>query len=120
MSNKETLLIKKLFKIALNQQKILEKLAQQQDANIEYLKRAAEVAASNSGLTGGSFYIAAKPGGTVTTPSGGQAQTATGYMVTVSGAIKDNRIRQKFMDTLKAQVNAQKPELANLSIMFAD
>src|ERR1700722_15866235 len=45
--NKDTLIIQKLIKIAENQQKILERLAQTQDPNVEYLRRAVQVAGIN-------------------------------------------------------------------------
>jgi len=121
--NKETLIIKKLLKIAKSQQTILAKLAQvAQDLNVEYLKRAVGDALMNSGINA-HYYVTSKPGAAVDTPSGSKAQTATEYTVTVSGAPADNTLRQKFMDTLKTQIKTQKPnqpELTNLSILFSD
>lgn len=121
--SKETLIIKKLLKIAQSQQKILAKLAQTiQDPNVEYLKRAAGDALMNSGINA-HYFVTSKAGTSIDTPSGNKAETATEYTVTVSGAPSDNALRQKFMDTLKTQIKTQKPnqpELANLSILFSD
>ena len=102
----EKLILDKLIKIANNQQKILAKLAQAVDPNLDYLKRAAQVAALNSGFSVTNVEVSG---------------TSAKYNIIVSGAPKDNKTRQKFLDTLIKQVNSQKPELANvLAISLKD
>lgn len=117
MSDKEELIISKLVKIASNQQKILQKLAQQQDPNIAYLKSAAQITAPNSGFNASSVEVMPKPG----SGSDPSVQVAGGYTIRVGGAPPKEDIRQKFIRQLQNMVATQKPnqpELANLDIIF--
>lgn len=118
----EKLIINKLFKIAANQQKIIQKLAQaQQDPNIQYLKQAAQITAANSGFNATSVTVTANPGSTDTEQTS-TIQVAGGYTVTVGGAPQQNELREKFIRQLRAMVATQKPnnpQLANLSVIFS-
>ncbi len=121
MNNKEKLILSKLVKIAANQQKILERLAQEQDPNINYLRTAAQVTAVNTNFTATSVDVKANPGSTVGS-SQSPIKIEGGYTVTVGGAPPQNEVREKFIRQLKAMVASQKPnqpELANLSVVFA-
>jgi hypothetical protein len=123
MNSKEKTIIQKLVKIAKKQQDILQKLAQGLDPNVEYLRKAAQVAAMNVGFAATSIDVKHdKGGGLGSTPgSSSLVVAAPNYSVFVKGAPRDNKIRQKYIDTLKAQVQSQKPDLgATLSITFTD
>jgi hypothetical protein len=122
MNDKEKVIIGKLLKIASNQQKIITRLAQQQqDPNIQYLKQAAQVTAANSGFNATSVTVTSSAGST----DPGQASTIQvqgGYTVTVGGAPQQNELREKFIRQLRNMVATQKPnqpELANLSVIFS-
>lgn len=122
MNDKDKLILGKLLKIASNQQKIITRLAQQQqDPNIQYLKQAAQVTAINSGFNATSVTVTANPGSS----GAGEASTIQvqgGYTVTVGGAPPQNELREKFIRQLKGMVATQKPdqpELANLSVIFS-
>lgn len=116
MNSKDKLIISKLVKLARNQQKILEKLAQMTpDPNIEYLKNAWTTAAVNSGVT------------TVATPEveftpgkdQDNVQIGETYTIYADGIPSDNELRKKLMDTFKTQVKSQKPDLdGKLGIIF--
>ena len=117
MSDKETQVIQKLIKIMSNQQKILNKLAQQQqDPLIEYLRSAAQVAGANSQPP---MSVLAD----VTVNAGFQHDNVSApstYTASVKGVPEDNKAKQSFMDTFKRQIKTQKPELdGRVSIIFA-
>lgn len=118
MNDREKIVLSKLLKIASNQQKIIERLAQTQDPNIAYLKSAAQITAANSGFNASHVEVTANPGGPGSDPS---VQTMAGYTIKVSGAPPKNDLREKFTRQLKAMVASQKPDqagLANLSVLF--
>jgi hypothetical protein len=124
MNSKDT--IKKLFSIAQKQQTIIEKLAKDMtlvhDPNTDYLKRSAQVAAANTGFSATDIQVS-RMEGSGTTPIGGNNSITIepSYTVMLHGAPKDNKIRQKFIDTFKIQVKNQNPGLEqNLSIQFGD
>lgn len=120
MHPKEKIIIQKLLKIANNQQKILQKLAQQQDINVEYLRRAAQESASNTGFAP-TFVDVTKTQGSQSPAPGSNSMITVEpvYVVTIHGSPKENNMRQKYVNTFKAQVRTQKPELEkNLSIML--
>jgi hypothetical protein len=119
-------IITKLIKIANNQQKIIEKLAQQvADPNVEYLRRAVQQACANSGFKARTFNVTTTGGGSGT-PDLNHPVTTTpiGYIVSMEGSPKDNALRQHFVDVLKKQVSTQKadqPDLVdNLTVLFQD
>lgn len=117
MNNKEKIILSKLLKIASNQQKILERLAQGQDPNVAYLKSAAQITAANSGFNASQVDVTATPG----SETGAGVQVMGGYTVKVSGAPQDNVTREKFIRQLKTMVSTQKPdqpELSNISVVF--
>lgn len=119
MNNKD--ILNKLLTIASNQQKILSKIAQLSNkASPEeaYLYRATQQAGANIGLTLTKVNVSSSPESTLSgTPS--TITIPKSYSVHVGGVPKDKR--QKFNDTLRNQVNAQKPELGkSLSIFFDD
>jgi len=120
MNEKDKLILGKLLKIASNQQKILTHLAQaQQDPNIQYLKQAAMVTAANSGFSATDVQVTANATNSPAPTS--NITISGGYTVKVSGAPKQNEVREKFIRQLRAFVAAQKPndqELANLSVIF--
>lgn len=99
----------KLLKVAESQQKILQKLAQiaVQDPNIDYLKRAWQTAAVNSGA-GQSVTptIEATPGRTE-----GDVHIGETYTVYAADVPANNDLRRKLLDTFKAQIKSQKPDL---------
>jgi hypothetical protein len=115
MSDKETQVIQKLIKIMSNQQKILTKLAQQQDPHIQYLREAAQVAGANSQPP---MSVIAD----VTVNPGFQHDNVSApetYTTKVSGVPEDNKAKQSFMDTFKRQIKSQKPDLdGRVSIIF--
>lgn len=111
MNNKEKIILSKLLKIASNQQKILERLTQEQDPNIVYLKSAAQITAANNGFNASQVDVTA------------DIQVMGGYTVKVAGAPKDNVTREKFIRQLKTMVSTQKPdqpELSNIFVVFTD
>jgi hypothetical protein len=126
MGSKE--ILNKLIKIANNQQKIIEKLAQKSHGNLPnqfpsnsdnelYLRRAIPVAMANTGLKSVHFSVNEQLGGM----KNGVSIPNT-YIINIMGAQPDNTIRQNFINVLKKQVSLQKsdqPDLAeNLSIIF--
>jgi hypothetical protein len=115
--NKEKLIIAKLLKIAQNQQKLITRLAQAQDTNVEYLRRVAVIAGTNIGATVTESTVVPMQSSTTDNVS-----IPTGYVLSVLGV--PVQLRQKYIDTVKSQVKAQKPEqpeLAdNLTINFRD
>jgi len=120
MNEKEALA--KIYKVLSNQQKILVRLAQAADANIEYLKKAAQITAVNTGFTATNVEVTAAAGSTVPEPAS-TVKIAGGYTVKVAGAPKDNATREKFIRQLKSMVQTQKPgdeQLSNLSVIFTD
>lgn len=121
MKNEKELLVQ-LFKLATKQQKIIERLAQDQKAeeNIQYLTRACQTAAANCGFTATDVHASHSGAGAVNGPNTSSITTVEEtYTVSLSGAPKE--VREKFVVTFKAQVQAQKPDLANkLSIIFND
>lgn len=117
-------ILQKLFDIASKQQKVLTKLAQAaQDPIVDYLKQAAQVAASNSGFTATEVIVDSSPGTSGTLPgSSDLITTDKGYRITIGGSPPDNKVRQKFIDTLKRQCATQHPGadwVNNLSITFS-
>ena len=117
--NKEELIIAKLVKVMANQQKILTKLAQvAHDPNVLYFKDAARTSAVNTGF--GATAVDVKP------LEGNQGRAGApiiepGYIVSVFGCPKEDKVRQKFVDTFKREVATEKPNLVqNLSITFGD
>jgi len=99
----DKVIIAKLIRIANNQQKIIEKLAQQvADPNIQYLTNQVVTAIANtSGFRPkdmhNAFYIDSSNGR---------------YVVTFNaGAPTDEKLRALFFDNLKRQISAQKPDL---------
>lgn len=119
MNSKDLSILQRLVKIARNQQKIIERLAQAA-GDQEYLVRTAQVAAANSGLQASNFSVTFQKGSTEPPVDGITTKIAGTWTVTLSGASKDNKLRQKFMDTLKTQVATQKPDFGPVSIIFAD
>lgn len=117
MNEKE--ILSKLLKIATNQQKIIQRLAQQQDPNVTYLRSAANITAMNSGFNPTEITVTANPGGAGSDPS---VQLGSGYTVKISGAPNKSEVRDLFTRQLKAMVASQKPDqagLQNLSVIFA-
>jgi hypothetical protein len=106
MTPKEKLLAQKLLKIATNQQKIIQRLAQQTDPNIEYLRNVVQVAGANANPPVAlSAFIASK------------GQTG-GYTVTVDGfppvndnnpkdVQRDNASKMSFKKNFDNQLQAQ-------------
>lgn len=113
--------IAKLIKIAQNQQKIIEKLAQQSDPNIDYLRSAVQVAVVNTGFKARTFYVTTKGGGAVP-PGNKMTSSPVGYIVSMEGSPENNNLRQRFVDVLKKQIATQKPDqpelVDNLSVLF--
>lgn len=112
----QKLIIAKLLKIAENQQKVIQKLAQSlQDPNVAYLQRAWQTATVNSGVP-----QSATPEVTVNPGSfQGNIQVGETYTVNATGVPQSNVLRQKLIDTFKTQVKAQKPNLdGKVSVMF--
>lgn len=121
MSTKDQAVIQKLVKIASRQQRILARLAQANEAEA-YLRRAAQVAASNSGFTASNVSATYHGGSSGAVGEGtSMVNVEGGWTVTVDGSPKDNKVRQQFINTFKTQVQAQKPDLAkNLSVILPD
>ena len=120
MNSKNT--IKKLLSIAQKQQFIINKLAQniigKDDINSQYLKRAAQVAAVNSGFSATDIQVTRLEG---TQGVNNLVTMESNYTVTLKGAPKNEKIRQNFINTFKSQVKNQNPKLeSNLSIFFED
>jgi hypothetical protein len=119
MNSKEKQIISKLLKIAENQQKILSKLAQVSQEDVEgnktYLKSTWQTAGLNSGITAMKDpYVQYTPG--TTDPSG----TITGSNYTLTGEIPVNK-REQFLNTFKTQIKTQKPDLeGKVSTIFKD
>lgn len=118
MNNKEKEILTKLVALAEKQQKILVKLAQvaQEDtqANVQYLKSTWQTAALNSGVPGRTPDVQYTPGST----QDDGVVIGGNYMVTgeVPAASRD-----KFLQTFKAQIASQKPELdGKVSTIFKD
>lgn len=101
MSTKNQAIIERLVKIASKQQKILERLAQQQDPNIAYLQQAASVAAANSNIN-------------LTVPRDVQVTgSAAQYRVSVIvPAGTSNEEMDLFKRQYLNQIKVQKPQLA--------
>lgn len=120
--DKDALIIQKLFKIAKNQQKILEKLAQSTNLTVKYLKDAAGVAALNTGIVANNIEVTTSQGMSGTTSGSNQLiSVPESYIISFKGAPKNSKIRQKFIDTLAVQIQAQKPEISgHYSIQFED
>jgi hypothetical protein len=124
MDSQDKLIIKKLLKIAQNQQKILGKLAQAVDPNVEYLKQVANQVGANLGLAITTVEVYRNAGHSSSPGSGDGSIIVmpTSYIVNVGGVPNKVPVRQKYSDTFRTQVSAQKadqPDLAkNLSIMF--
>jgi hypothetical protein len=121
MKSKEALIIQRLVKIANNQQEILKRLAQANEDK-DYLVRVAQTAAANTaGFTASNFTVTYQ-GGSQTPPNsdGTTAKIEGGWTVSLSGAPKDNKLRQKYIDTFRTQVANQRPDLEPISIVFAD
>lgn len=119
--NKEELILQKLVKIAANQQKILQKLAQvappteKRDENIDYITHnLVPIVASNLALKGVSVVVDMLPG----TPAGGDAlggyvaEQSFTYYAKISGVPKEKE--KQFADAMVRQITAQKPELAKI------
>lgn len=105
----------KLVKIFQNQQKIFKKLAQKADPNIDYLQQAWEVIALNSGLTTvSSPQVFFNAGSTK-----GNTEISSTYTVNIPGVpVQANR--QQLINSFKALIKKQKPELdGKVSIIFA-
>jgi hypothetical protein len=120
MNSKDASIIQRLVKIAKTQQKILVLLAQSNEDK-EYLVRAAQTAAANTGFNASGVVVTYQGGSqTPPGPDGITVKSEGSWMVSLSGAPKDNKLRQKYIDTLKRQVAAQKPDFGPVSIMFAD
>ena len=109
--DKETLIIQKLLKIADNQQKILQRLAQAQDTNVDYLHRAVQTAGVNMSqpLSLTAF---------VTPKDGGYTVTVDGFPAVSEGDPKDvqrdNAVKTSFKKNFDNQLQAQqKGELLN-------
>jgi hypothetical protein len=116
MDPKEKLVIQKLLNIAEKQQKVIRKLAQEQDQNIDYLRRAVQVAGVNANppvsLTA---FVVHKSGG---------------YSVTVDGfpAInrndprsveKDKNLKMSFKGAFDNQLKAQnRTDLLNSLVLI--
>lgn len=96
MNQKEANIIAKLIKIAENQQKIIQKLAQEVDPMVAYLGRAAATAIANA-MTSGSPTVNADGSGN--------------YTVIMANTPEDNEIRTKVKDQFYRMIETQKPEL---------
>jgi hypothetical protein len=104
MSQKETDIIAKLVRIANNQQKIIQKLAQQADPLVAYLNRAASTAIANS-----------SGHGTVSVNADGSGN----YTVQISGSPEDNAVKQNLIDQFYKMIESQKPELVGkVNLLF--
>lgn len=119
--SKEKLILSKLLKIAENQQKILQKLAQvappeeKRDENIDYIThQLVPITASNLGLQGVTAVVDVLP----STPSGGSAtgsfveEQPHTYYAKISGVPKPKE--KIFADAMVRQLTAQKPELVKI------
>lgn len=138
MNQKEKLIINKLFKLAESQQKVIQKLAQTigaaslnspkavddlQNTNpkmsseqvLNYLKSTWTTAAVNSGVGKSSTpEIEFTPG-----RSEGNVQIGENYTVFANDVPNNNDMRKKLIDTFKAQIKSQKPELdGKIGIIF--
>lgn len=115
----QKLIISKLLKLAGDQQKVIQKLAQLvqnvQDPNVAYLQRAWQTATVNSGVPQVSTpEVTTNPGSTQ-----GNVQVGGTYTINATGIPQNNTLRQKLIDTFKTQVKTQKPDLdGKVSIMF--
>lgn len=107
MSKKESAIVDKLVKIANQQQKIIVELvkkAQEHDLNMQYLNRAANIAAMNNGVQG-----------TVVVNNDGNGN----YTVQLGGITEDNVLKQKIIDDFYHSVDSQKPELTGkVNLLF--
>lgn len=122
MNEKE--IIVKLLAIATKQQKVIHKLAQSSplamvgsDPNEDYLKRAADTAATNAGVkTPISAFVKAYAG-----DQKNNTNIEGTYTVIVSGMNSaDNALKQNFIRTYQNQIKAQKPDLdGKVSVLFA-
>lgn len=118
----EKLIINKLLKLAEKQQKILAKLAQAVQEDVEgnkaALKTIWENVAGQSGINPVTPVESVEyaPGGV--TP--GQPNIETGSTYTVTGAIPEDK-RMAFKMAFEQEVAAQKPELADrVGMIFKD
>jgi hypothetical protein len=105
MNEKE--IITKLLALATTQQKIIHKLAQvPADPNVAYLKRSAEVAATNAGIK--------VPISAWVNPKDDM------YIITITGLEDANQgIKEHFIKTYQTSIRLQKPELEDkVSIVF--
>lgn len=119
--SKEKLILSKLLKIAENQQKILERLAQtappdeRRDENIDHITHnLVPIVASNLGLQGVTVTVDIQPG----VPSGGSAtgsfvaEQPHTYYAKISGVPKPKE--KQFADSMVKMIQLQKPELAKM------
>ena len=109
MNPKDKKIIEKLLSLAEKQQKILTKLAQAAQEDIEgnkaYLASAWQTAGANMGVPTSNPTVEYKE------PEPGSDPGVTlGSSYVVTGPIPANA-RNKFVTTFKAQISAQKPEL---------
>lgn len=100
----EKAVLEKLVKIAVNQQKIIRRLAQLTDDNVAYLQRAAQVAAVNSGIK---ELTIPKDVAVTLGQDGIYSVNATVPAGTQQDAITT------FIRQFKSQIASQKPDLAN-------
>lgn len=122
MDSKEKTIISKLVSLASKQQKILAKLAQAAQEDVEgtkaYLKGAWETAALNSSISPVTSpqSIEYVPGGAVA----GKPHVSTGSTYTITGAIPEDK-RLQFKNTFERQLAAQKPDLVDrVGMIFQD
>lgn len=121
MSSKDQLILEKLLKLAEKQQKVLTKLAQavQEDieANKQWLSSAWNIAAVNSGVVGSSpESIEYVPGGT--DPNKPNVTISSTY--TVTGVVPVNA-REQFKRNFERHIATAKPELdGRVGMIFKD
>lgn len=114
MNDKEKLIIGKLLKIAENQQKILQRLAQTQvhDPIIDYINnRLIAVVAANMGIPNVLANTTKQEGTPPAASSNGifNPQQPSTYVSNITGVPTDKQ--QAFSKATMAQLNAQKPEV---------
>lgn len=120
MKSKDKVIIGKLVALAEKQQKILTKLAQAVQEDVEatkkWLSSAWITAAINSGVPGMTpESVDYNPGGPSDIPN-----VTEGSIYAVTGVIPD-KARLQFKDTFERQIAAQKPELVGrVGMIFKD
>lgn len=110
-------ILESLVKIAENQQKMIQKLAQAQDPNIAWLKQVAEAAAMNLNA-GIPISVQVSLGTPQPSPDAG-VQVSQNYVIRIGG-LKDEKQKIQFKTNLDSAVAIQKPELsAGISVIYS-